>query len=113
MKEVEKLCKQIVKQSKDKDAKYFYGVEWSMDRSKPIYKAYIVFSKGKIPPMGIMTNSEADLIKGVKEYIKSNKGKDYIIKYHEAEIAEAEKTVFWHKEKIKEYEDTHSELPTE
>lgn len=109
MKEVERLLKQIIKKSGDKEAKYFYGVEHSQDAG-PDYRARIVPSKAGVEPLLAGANTEEGLVGQLKAYLNGTDIKDIVIQYCEGQIELANKSIKFHEGLIRDYENLHSKV---
>lgn len=113
MKDIEQLLIEIAALAKDKGAKYYYGVEYSNDQKLPAFKAYIGFTKEGVQPLYFTEPTKARLKKRLQKVVKDGPSVDVYIKYHEAIIEQHEQGIRFERAKIKEYENTLSELPTE
>lgn len=100
---IEKLIKQIIKKSKDKEARYFYGVEYSSD-SGPNFKAVIQFSRTGVPPLLCGARTEVGLRKELQRYIDGDDVKDIAIQYCLAQIHAEEQAIKFHQDLIRDYE---------
>lgn len=113
MQKVEQLVKKIIKKSKDKEARYFYGYEYSSD-SGPNYKAVVQFSRTGVPPLLCGARTEVGLRKELQRYVDGEDVKDIAIQYCLAQIHAEEQAIKFHENLIKDYEnmneDTHTEL---
>lgn len=103
MKEVEKLVKKIVKKLGDKDARYFYGVEYSHD-SPPDYRIRIIPTKIGTQPVIIGAATENALVDQLNQFIETADHDTLAVQYCEHEIRQAEESIIFHKNVIKEYE---------
>lgn len=112
MNDVEDLCKKILKASKDKEGKYFYGVEYSSDLPKPEWKAYVGFSKEGVKPVIITAPTKASLKKQLNDYL-ANPSKDILVRYFEGQVEIHEQATRFFKQQIEEYENIRREQPTE
>lgn len=106
MKDIEELIKEIVKQSKDKDAHYYYGCEYSNDYEKPLYKVYIGFSKQGVEPVMVSGDSKANIKRTLKDYLNNNDVKEVTLRYYKSEISTHEKAIRFLNSKIKEHQDS-------
>lgn len=110
MKDVEELLKKIVKKSKDKNAIYLYGVEYSSNTA-PGFKAMVRFSKDNVPSFAVAAKTKRQLKKEIQAYIDGDDVKNVNIRYHLAQIDLEEQAIRFHKNAIKdleEYEGLHS-----
>lgn len=108
MKDVEKLLKEIIKRSKDKDAIYIYGVEYS-STSDPGFKALVRFTKEGVAPAVFAANSKQNLKKMIKKYLDGGNPKDVNILYHRGQISIEESAIRFHELLIEEYENKAAE----
>lgn len=110
MKDIEVLLKEIIRQAKDKDAQYLYGVEYSSE-TDPGYKALVRFTKSA--PVIFAASSKRGLKKSIKEFINGAEKKDVNIRYHLEQIELEKKSIRFHENLIHDYENPSGELPTE
>lgn len=103
MKDIEDLIKKIIKKSKDKDATYLYGVEYS-NNYDPAYRCVIRFTKEGVTPVVIGTTSKRELKKTLKSVLDGGEVKDIIIRYHEAQIQNISSGIRFHRKAIEDYE---------
>lgn len=106
-KKIDRLLKKLVKDSGDKQAKYWYGVEFS-DHTKPDYRARVLFSK-RIDGALFASDNVEDLAKRIKDYIKKRSTIDANIAYFEAQILLDEASIETHKLAIEEYKKKRDE----
>lgn len=107
MKEVEELLKEIIRISKDKQAQYWYGVEFS-GHNKPDYRARILFSK-RIESALFAATSLPKLKEKIKLFIDNGNVKDSVVSYAETQIKALKDEIHFHENLIKDYdsENTH------
>lgn len=101
MKEVEKLLKKIIKKSKDKQAQYWYGVEYC-GHNEPDYRARILYSK-RLESVLFSSTSLPKLKEKIELYIKNGNAKDSVIAYCEAQIELAKNDIRFNLNLIEEY----------
>lgn len=109
MKDIEELCKKIVKFSKDKESVYFYGVEYHSDH-EPTYKAYVGFTKKGVNPVIASATSKRALKKILQNYLDNEGQVDHICQFYKAEIETTQRLIRTYEDMIKDHESTHSEL---
>lgn len=100
MEEIEGLLKEIIRLSKDPQAQYWYGVEFS-GHNKPDYRARILFSK-RIESALFAATSLPKLKEKVKLFIKNGNVKDSVVKYAEVQIKSLLNEIRFHENLIKE-----------
>lgn len=103
MEKVEKLLKKIVRLSKDKEAMYWWGVEFS-DHTKPDYKARVLYSK-RLESVIFAADSVDKLCEKIKVFIKNGNVKDAVVAYFEAQIELEKSAIKTHERLIQEYKD--------
>jgi hypothetical protein len=103
MKEVERMLKEIIKVSKDKQAQYWYGVEFC-GHNKPDYRARILYSK-RLESVLFGADSLPKLKEKIKRYIDNGNVKDSVIAYCEAQIELSKNDIRFNLNLIKEYEE--------
>ena len=102
---VEKLLKKIRKQMKDKDAVYFYGVEFSSDTNRVSdWRARIVPTKANVSPFLCGGLTVDELIKNLEDYLESGDIQDIMIRYCDAQIHIHEEAVKFNKDLKRDYE---------
>lgn len=101
MKQIEKLLKQIVKISKDKQAQYWWGVEFS-NHTVPDYKARLLYSK-RLESVIFAADSPEKLCKKLEQFIETGNVKDAVIAYFEAQIELEKEAIKTHLRLIDEY----------
>lgn len=108
MKEVEELLKEIIRLSKDKQAQYWYGVEFS-GHTKPDYRARILFSK-RVESALFAATSLPKLKEKIRLFIDNGNVKDSVITYAATQIKALKDEIRFHENLVKEYdgEDPHS-----
>lgn len=102
MKEVEKLLKEIIRLSKDKQAQYWYGVEFC-GHGKPDYRARILFSK-RIESCLFASTSLPKLKEKIELYIENGNVKDSVVSYAEVQIEALKDGIRFHENLIKDYD---------
>lgn len=102
MKEIEKLLKQIIKTSKDKQAQYWYGVEFC-GHNKPDYRARILFSK-RMESALFAATSLPSLKKKIELFIENGNVKDSVVQYAEEQIKQLGEEIRFHQNLIKDYD---------
>lgn len=102
MKEIEELLKQIIKTSKDKQAQYWYGVEFC-GHNKPDYRARILFSK-RMESALFASTSLPKLKEKVKLFIDNGNVKDSVVSYAEEQIKTLKSEILFHENLIKDYD---------
>jgi len=103
MKEIEKLLRNIIKKMGDKQAKYFYGVEYSQDTGAD-WRARIIPSKTGVPPFLAGAATEEKLIKELNKYLREGDIKNIAVAYCEAQIRLGEESIKFHQGLISDYE---------
>lgn len=101
--EIEKLLQKIIKKAKDGDAYYHYGVEYSSDKDKPDFKAYIGWSKEGVQPLMFGENTRAKLVKELEHYLANESRIHATVRYHESLIKANESAIAFHKDWITNY----------
>lgn len=107
MKEIEQLLKKIKKISKDKQAQYWWGVEFS-DHAKPDYKARLLYSK-RLESVIFAADSPEKLCQKLQQFIDSGNVKDAVVAYLEAQIQLEKSAIRTHENLIKEYNEKENE----
>lgn len=102
MKEIEQLLKQIIKTSKDKQAQYWYGVEFC-GHNKPDYRARILFSK-RMESALFAATTLPKLKEKIKIFIDSGNVKSSVVQYAEEQIKQLYDEIKFHENLIKDYD---------
>lgn len=103
-KDIEKACKRIVRVSRDGQAYYHYGVEYSSDEKKPTYKAYIGWSKEGVEPLSFSAQTVTKLLEEMDEFTKDTPHSYIAVKWHQANIKQLERLAASHKDMILQYQ---------
>lgn len=108
MKQIKKLLNEIIKKSKDKDAVFTYGYEFSSD-SGYNYRAMIRFSKSAVEPLLAGADTLKGLEKALKGYLNGDSIKNIAIMYCEAQIEVEKKAIKFHLDLIDDYKKAEDE----
>jgi hypothetical protein len=102
MEDIQSKCEEVIKQSKDKEAYYHFGVEFSSDQHYPSYKAYIGFSKEGVGALHFTENSRQKLIQEIDSYLQNPRRiKEVNVRYHESMAEAMDKAKEFHLDMVK------------
>lgn len=103
MNDIEKLLKKAKKKLGDKQAVYYYGVEYSSD-SKPDFRARIIPTKKGVQAVVMAGDSWTDLEKKIEEYIKGSSPISLAKDYLNHEISVHEQAISFNRKMLRDYE---------